>query len=116
MKKLFSYTGGILAGILNGLLGAGGGMILVPILLKSGIERTKAHATSVCIILPICMFSAALYLYSGRVHLEDSYPYLIWGVLGAMIGTWSLPRINQNILKKIFAVLMLWASYRMLIG
>lgn len=100
--------------MLNGLLGAGGGMILVPMLLKSGIDRKKAHATSVCIILPICIFSAVLYLYSGSVSLSDSYPYLAWGVVGALIGSWILPKINQNLLKKIFSLLMLWAGYRML--
>ena len=115
MKKFLSYLGGLLAGVLNGLLGAGGGMIIVPMLVKSGLERKKAHATSVCIILPICIFSATMYLNAGSVTLSDSYPYLLWGVIGSVIGAWILPKINQNLLKKIFSILMLWASYRMLI-
>lgn len=50
-KKLFSLWG-TLAGFLNGMLGAGGGMVVVPIL-KTRLSEKQAHATSVAVILPI---------------------------------------------------------------
>ena len=113
MKKTISAIGGFLAGALNGLLGAGGGMIIVPTLTKSGVSQQKAHATSVCIILPLCIFSAYLYLSSGKVAIQDALPYLGWGVLGAFIGTYILSKINEQLLRRIFGILMIWAAYRM---
>lgn len=113
MKKTLSYFSGFFAGIVNGFLGAGGGMIIVPMLVKSGLDRKQAHATSVCIILPICIFSAYMYISSGKVTINDALPYLIWGVLGSIIGSIILPKINQNLLRKIFGILLIWASYRM---
>ncbi len=113
MKKTISAIGGFLAGALNGLLGAGGGMIIVPTLTKLGLSQQKAHATSVCIILPFCVFSASLYLSSGKVTIQDALPYLGWGVLGASIGTYILSKINEQILRRMFGLLMIWAAYRM---
>lgn len=114
MKKLFSSIGGFFAGVLNGLLGAGGGIIVVPILTKLGLPRQKAHATSVFIILPLCIFSAVLYLKDGKVSLNQALPYMGFGIIGAIIGTFILQRINEKLLKKIFALLMIWAGIRMI--
>jgi uncharacterized membrane protein YfcA len=113
-KNIISSVGGFLAGILNGLLGAGGGMIIVPLLHKSGISTKKSHATSVAIIFSICLVSAFLYIKSGRVNFYDATPYLIWGVLGSILGTYLLTKINDIWLHRIFGCLMLWAAYRML--
>lgn len=112
-KKLLTVIGGTITGVLNGLLGAGGGMVAVPIL-KRELEPRLAHANSVCIILPICIISAITYLTDGRVTIADAAPYLLWGVLGAVLGTILLQKMNQKILRKMFALLMLWAGYRLI--
>ena len=114
MNKKISSLGGFLAGILNGLLGAGGGMIIVPMLSKAGLEQNKAHATSVCIILPVCIFSAGVYLFSGRLKLLDATPYLIWGLIGSIIGSYILTKINPILLKRIFGIILIWGAYRMI--
>ncbi len=113
MKKWLTAAGGMLAGALNGLLGAGGGMIVVPLLKKSGLTAQKAHATSVSVIFPIALLSAVLYLTSGRVQLSDATPYLAWGVVGSVIGAWLLPKISSVWLNRIFGALMIWAAVRM---
>lgn len=113
MKKFRIIFGGTITGILNGLLGAGGGMVAVPIL-KKEMEPRLAHATSVCIILPICIISGYNYLSSGRVEIGDALPYLGWGLAGALIGTVLLQKIDQRLLRKLFALIMLWAGFRMI--
>lgn len=115
MKKALSAAGGFLSGAVNGLLGAGGGMIAVPMLSKAGLDTKKSHATSVAIILPICIFSSVLYLSEGRVTLGDAAPYLLWGAIGSVIGSWLLPKIKDVWLHRIFGGLMLWAAVRMLL-
>ena len=62
-KKWWTALGGLFAGFLNGLFGAGGGMVVVPMLERAGYEEeVKSHAMSVSIILPICVLSAGIYL------------------------------------------------------
>lgn len=114
LKKLLPYGLGLCSGFLNGLLGAGGGMIVVPSLVKSGMDQNKAHANSVCIILPICIVSSIFYISSNTVSIKDSLPYIPWGILGALLGSAVLSKINQNLLRKLFGCFSVWAAYRML--
>ena len=114
MKKFTISAGGFFAGIANGLLGAGGGMIIVPMLKRSGLEPVQSHATSIAVILPISLLSASLYLLRGSVTIEETLPYLPWMLMGSVLGSWILPRINRTVLQRIFGGLMLWAAYRML--
>ena len=113
MKKLFYPVLAMLAGVVNGLLGAGGGMLIVPLLRKCGLDQRSTHATSVCI--PICTLSAAIYLFKGKVTIEDALPYLPFSVFGAIIGSLILSKINQKFLRKLFGGFMLWAAVQLLI-
>ncbi|MBE5712673.1 MAG: sulfite exporter TauE/SafE family protein [Ruminococcaceae bacterium] len=112
-KKLFSLWG-TLAGFLNGMLGAGGGMVVVPIL-KTRLSEKQAHATSVAVILPICAVSALFYLQQGALSVYDALPYLLWGLLGSAIGVVLMKKLSGNMLRKIFALMMLWAGIRLII-
>lgn len=112
-KKTHPIIGGLITGLFNGLLGAGGGMLAIPFLSRT-LEPRKAHATCVAIILPICTASALWYIFQGNVALSDAAPYIIWGVIGALIGTFVLRKLNNNIIRKLFAVFMLWAGIRMI--
>ncbi len=114
MKKKWAYWGGALAGVVNGLLGAAGGLVVVPSLRKAGIETRKSHATSVAVILPISIVSAIFYLSSGRFQFSDALIYLPGGVAGAFLGGWLLPRIPSHLLRRIFGGFMLWAAIRLL--
>ena len=50
---------GGLAGIANGFFGGGGGMVLVPFLTRRcGLDQRRAFATSVAVILPLCILSS----------------------------------------------------------
>lgn len=107
--------GGLLAGLLNGLLGAGGGMVIVPLFERTGLKPTRAHATSIAVITPLCILSAAFYLYSGSVRVQDMLPYLPAGLLGALAGAKLLPRIPGGLLRRIFGAFMLYAAFRLLL-
>ncbi len=115
MKRIFYYVCIFLSGLLNGLFGAGGGMLMVTILSKLGLEPKKAHATSICVILPICLFSAISYIKQNRVTLNDAWSYIPWGIFGAVVGALILSKINQRILRKIFGIFVIWAAIQLLI-
>ncbi len=113
-RFLLSSLGGLACGVANGLLGAGGGMVAVPMLQKSGLSEVKSHATSVAVILPLCLLSAVFYLIRGDVTLGDALPYLPWMVGGSLIGSWLLPKCKGIWLRRGFGLLLLWAAVRML--
>ena len=112
-ENILSVLGGALVGILNGMLGAGGGMLVVPMLKKLGLQQTNAHATAVAVIFPLSMLSAAAYLLLGHYELGQAAGYLLPGAAGALAGGLLLSKIPAKWLRKIFACFMVWAGIRM---
>lgn len=114
-ENIISMSFGVLIGIVNGLLGAGGGMIAVPVLKKIGMDQRNAHANAVAVILPITAISVFLYVQSGNVKLSDAYPYIPGGLVGALAGSFILSKISPSFLKRIFGGFMIWAGVRLLV-
>ena len=80
------------AGLVNGFFGGGGGMVLVPLLMsRCGLERRQAFASSVAIILPLCVLSAAIYYIRGNLDLIQALPYLAGGLAGLFYGYDRIP-------------------------
>jgi uncharacterized membrane protein YfcA len=117
MKKsnLRIAISGFSIGMVNGLLGSGGGMLAVPILKKLGFGQKEAHSNAVAVILPISMLSAALYLFNDYVNLSDALIYIPTGLLGVVLGTYCLRKISPIWLKRIFGGFMVYAGIRLLI-
>ena len=73
-KKKYAVIGG-LGGLMNGLFGSGGGLFLVPLLTAwAGMEQKKAFATSVAVILPLSLVSAAIYFWKGALDFSAALP------------------------------------------
>ena len=94
---------GIAVGLVNGVFGAGGGMLAVPLLKKSGLDQKSAHANAVAVILPITVISAILYIVKGKVALSDSFTYIPTGLIGAVIATFALKKISNKWLRQYLA-------------
>ena len=114
-NTVYTASIGLAIGVVNGLLGAGGGMLAVPLLKKTGLEQKTAHSSAVAIILPISIVSAILYLTKDYVNLSDAIPYIPTGVIGAIMGTYFLKKISPVWLKRIFGFFMIYAGVRLLL-
>lgn len=114
MKGILKIVGGFAVGIINSVLGAGGGMLAVPMLKKSGISQNRAQANAVALIMLLTVASAAIYIREGRVAVSDALPYLPAGLGGSVFGSFLLPKLPSKALGKIFALFMLWAGVRMI--
>ncbi len=104
------------AGLVNGLFGAGGGMVLVPLLVRlCGLSQRRAFATSVAIILPLCALSSAIYLFRGALELPAALPYLAGGLVGGWIGGRVFQGVNMVWLRRVFALFILYGAVRALL-
>lgn len=106
---------GVAVGIVNGVFGAGGGMIAVLLLKQNGLDQKSAHANAVAVILPITVISAVLYLVKGTVNFTDSISFIPTGVIGSVVATFVLQKFSNKLLQKIFAIFMIYAGVRLLI-
>lgn len=113
--RLLSALGGLAAGLINGLLGSGGGMIAVPVLERGGVKANRAHATSVAIMLPLSAVSALFYLRSGEAGISDALPYIPGGIAGALLGVLLLRRVKPKLLRRIFGGVAVYSGLRILL-
>lgn len=113
-NNIKNVASGMAVGFVNGIFGAGGGMIAVPLLKKSGLSQKQAHANAVAVILPITVISAILYLVKGNVTLQDSWIFIPTGLMGSVIATFVLQKTSNKVLQKIFAAFMIYAGIRLL--
>lgn len=114
--KIYIYLYAVLTGIINSAIGAGGGMISVPAMKKFGLNQKKAQATTLAVILPLTVISAVIYALNGFYSPVDAFKYIPFGFLGAVVGVKLTEKIKNKILKKIFALFMIWSGIRMLFG
>ncbi len=107
------------AGFLNGLLGAGGGILLVYALTALNPDRSPEavrdnFAATIAAVLPITLLSAVLYAVDGRMDFSAVTPLMLPAVLGGAAGALLLGRINTVFLKKLFSLLVIWSGLYML--
>jgi len=120
---LFPFLG-MLAGLLAGLFGIGGGVVLVPGLffyLKSqnlapGMEMPFALGTSLACIVPTALSSVFTHNKMGNV-CWDTFNRLAAGLLlGGVLGGLTANKIDSLLLEKIFGILCLFLALRIFFG
>ena len=116
-EKFLTVIFGAVTGFINGFFGGGGGMIVVPIMtLLMKVPQKVAHATAIAVILPTSIISALIYFFSGESGVRV-YPTLLTTVgvvIGGTLGALILKKIDNKLLVKGFAVVMLIAGIKML--
>ncbi|MCL2176587.1 MAG: sulfite exporter TauE/SafE family protein [Firmicutes bacterium] len=116
-SKLSTYTfillaiSGVLVGFVNGFFGGGGGLIAVPILASVlGLEAKKSHATAILVILPLSVASSVVYIANGAFNFYSSMPTIIGIIAGGLLGAYALSKLSNNVIRLVFAVVMVVAG------
>jgi uncharacterized membrane protein YfcA len=106
---------GTIAGLLGGLLGLGGAIIIIPALVMlMGYSQQMAQGTAlIMMVLPVGGLAAFQYYQKGFVDVKASLImagfFFVSGFFGAKFAT----QIPQDILKKMFAVLLIGIAIKM---
>ena len=104
---------GTAAGIINGVFGAGGGMILVPLLSKwAGLDYKSALATSVAVILPVSVSSALVYILGNGFDLTVALPYALGGLIGGFVGGKIFKNVPVKWMRRIFAIFVIYGGVK----
>lgn len=115
--------GGLLAGFCNGLLGAGGGIVVVlalsAALPRDEDSRRSLYANALCVMLPLSLLTLATYALKGNIpngFLGADYALLLVGAaIGGVLGALILDKLPSSILKKAFALLTVLSGILMIV-
>jgi len=106
---------GLLAGLLAGMFGVGGGFLMVPLYISwLGPEQRKSHATSLAAVVPIALAGAIGYAGQGSVDFTAAISLLAGSVFGALYGVKLLGQVPLKFLQFGFATLLYLSAIRLI--
>ena len=113
---------GLAAGVVNGFLGSGGGIIIILslVLLRRYKKIPRGEAsndfpTAIAAILPMSLVSLARYAEGGHADGRFALILALPAALGGLIGALLLDKIKLDLVRKIFAALIVVSGIIMII-
>ena len=108
---------GVAAGVFAGLFGKGGGLVIVPMLVKFfRYENKAATATSLAALqLPVGLPSVIVYAQAGYLNWVYAALIALGIVVGVFFGTKLAIKLNSSTFKKIYAVFLLGVAVYMVV-
>jgi uncharacterized protein len=107
---------GLAAGFLAGLLGIGGGALMVPgMVLALGFDQHLAQGTSLLVVIPAAATGAWTHYRAGRWTVRDVAALAAGGVLGALLGSTTALSLDDELLRRLFALLLIGLAVRLAI-
>ncbi len=107
---------GILAGILSGFVGVGGGVIIVPgLIYVLGMTQLQAQGTSLFILLlPVGILAVRNYYKSDQINWQFGIVVALAFVVGGYFGSKFALKISPSLVRIIFGVIMAIVSVKMI--
>jgi uncharacterized membrane protein YfcA len=102
---------GVLAGVVAGMLGVGGGVLFVPgLVVFLGLTQVDAEATSLLAIIPVALAGAASQRRYGNFRGRDAVVLGVLAIPGAVAGVAIVNAIPERVVEVLFALLMLYVA------
>jgi len=112
---------GLSAGVLSGLVGIGGGIIMVPALVFFlSYTQHQAQGTSLAVLTLPVVILGSIYYYHQCLKLGTPIDLKVVGLLamgfllGGLLGSKIALSVNQEQLKKFFAIVLFYTAFKML--
>lgn len=128
LSMAFFLLIGALTGFVNGLLGAGGGIVLIYLLrfaqkrfshvtgrVNYPTDSKDIFANALAVTLPLSLFSATQYAAAGRLSLGAFSPLILPSLLGGVVGGWLLDRLKLPFVRTLFSLLVLISGIFMIL-
>lgn len=107
---------GIVGGLINGLFGAGAGLLLVPLIKwVSKLDEKKVHATTLSCVLLMCVVSSVIFFVKKQIDYKLTLWCLIGSLIGAVTGTVLLQKFKNRVIDLIFSCLLIVAGVMMIV-
>jgi uncharacterized membrane protein YfcA len=103
-----AVLGGLVAGLVSGTIGVGGGIVFVPMMTVGfGVPQKVAQGTSLAAIIPTALVGGITHIREGNVLREGAIWMGAGGVAGAIVGALVAVHVPSAILARVFAVVLI---------
>lgn len=107
---------GVFGGAINGLFGAGAGLLLVPLIkLVSKLDEKKVHATTLGSVMLMCIASSVVFFIHKQIDFKLTLWCFIGSLAGAILGTFLLQKFKNKVINIIFSCLLVVAGILMIV-
>ena len=98
---------GLVAGVMAGLFGVGGGILFVPALVLLGLDQLEAQGTSLLAILPTVLAGAWNQHRFGHLRIRTAAIVGLASIAGVEAGARIVTELQEDLLQRLFGVLLL---------
>lgn len=107
---------GIISGIINGFFGAGGGLVIVPMLKKFDNKNSKiVHATTLGCVMCMCLSSSIVYFLDNHIDYKLVLFCLIGSLIGSVVSIKLLKKLKNIYIDLIFSCVLIVAGLSLII-
>ncbi|MBK7385084.1 MAG: sulfite exporter TauE/SafE family protein [Flavobacteriales bacterium] len=109
---------GLLAGILSGFVGVGGGIIMVPAMIwLLGYDQHQAQGTSLAVLMfPVVLLAVRNYWKQGMIDWKIVIVIAVAFVAGGYFGSKGALALPADTVKRVFGVIMLFVAIKLILG
>ena len=104
---------GLLAGVMSGLLGVGGGILFVPLLVALGLGQVEAAATSLLAIIPTAAVGAYRQSRYGNLRVRPALVVGVASIVGVEVGVRIATSVPEHVLRRLFGVLLITVAVQL---
>ena len=115
MTYVLAAVLGVVAGVLSGLFGVGGGILFVPTLTALGLSQLHAEASSLLAIIPTVMVGVWRQQRYGNVRWRGAAILGFASVGATVAGAQVAESLPEATLRKLFAALLAAIGVRLLV-
>ncbi|MBQ2723715.1 MAG: sulfite exporter TauE/SafE family protein [Clostridia bacterium] len=106
---------GSLAGMVNGFLGSGAGVVFVSVLLsKYQLTQKQSQATALLAVLPLAVVSCVVYFFVGYVDWKITLWTTLGVTIGGVVGAVTLSNLDNKVAKLLFSLLLIAGGLKMM--
>ena len=107
---------GLLAGVMNGLIALGGGVLITPLLVVAGVNPQIAVGTSLAAVTMLsCIGFTAHYLLGGiSLGLVPIVAAVVGGAAGTVLGSKILARLTPHWMLMLFSIIQILVAIRLI--
>ncbi len=103
---VFAIALGLVAGVLAGMFGVGGGILFVPTLVALGLGQLEAQGTSLLAILPTVLVGAWNQRRYGNLRARTAFVVGVSSIIGVEVGARVVTGLPEATLRRLFALLL----------